>query len=294
MPGWGVQLPVERVLSEMVEVGFRATELGSVGYLPSEVDELKACLDRHDLILTGGFNALTLADPARSDIVVSQARTAAALLSAAGATDFITCVVSSDEVWERPGVSCAQWEHVWDMLVRLDEICGEFGLVQSFHSHVDSLVETADEIRRVLDHSSVRWVLDTAHLRIGGFDPVRFADDHGDRVHLVHLKDLDVCMAARLNSGAVDFPAAVQAGMFVPLGEGDIDIAAVINRMEYIGFDGWYVIEQDAAITGAEPPPGDGPIRDVQRSVAFLRSINADGVEVRSPELCTIGSSTPN
>ena len=34
VPGWGLELPVARVLSEMSEVGLTATELGSEGYLP--------------------------------------------------------------------------------------------------------------------------------------------------------------------------------------------------------------------------------------------------------------------
>ncbi|MEL0075951.1 MAG: hypothetical protein VW708_07440, partial [Ilumatobacter sp.] len=67
VPGWGEQLSSTRVLTEMAGLGLPATELGSVGYLPTDPAELRSLLDSHGLRLTGGFNALTLTDPARRD-----------------------------------------------------------------------------------------------------------------------------------------------------------------------------------------------------------------------------------
>ena len=40
-PRLGLELPVDRVLSEMQELGLAATELGSDGYLPSDPCELR-------------------------------------------------------------------------------------------------------------------------------------------------------------------------------------------------------------------------------------------------------------
>ena len=66
VPGWGLQLPVHRVLSEMRQLGFVATELGATGYLPRDATELHDMLARHGMALIAGFNALPLADPAQS------------------------------------------------------------------------------------------------------------------------------------------------------------------------------------------------------------------------------------
>ncbi|MGI9624431.1 MAG: sugar phosphate isomerase/epimerase family protein [Acidimicrobiales bacterium] len=276
VPGWGIQLPVDRVLSEMSELGLRATELGSVGYLPTDSIELSSTLAAHRLELIGGFNALALADEARADEAMAQARTSAALLASAGATHFVTCPVSNPADWQRPELTVDQRSHLLTMLERVDEMCAQHGLVQVLHSHVDSLIETADEVQWILDNSDVRWVLDTGHLQIGGYDPVAFALQYSNRVHLVHLKDLRSPIAARLNAEELSLMEAVQEGLFVPLGQGDVDIATVIATLESQGFDGWYVIEQDAAITAGEPALGDGPIRDVRTSVAFIRSLDAE------------------
>jgi inosose dehydratase len=276
VPGWGIQLPVHRVLREMSEVGLRATELGSIGYLPTDPGELTETLREFDLHLTGGFNALPLAHPARSDEAIQLVHDSARLLADAGATDYVTCVVSDPHNWERPDLTQAHWDHMVAMLERIDAIVAPLGLTQVLHPHVGSLVETAQEVQRLLDTSDVGWVLDTGHLLIGGYDPVAFATTYADRVHLVHLKDLDIDIAHRLNAGELSLMESVQAGLFVPLGAGDASIAAVVRTMESHGYDRWYVIEQDAAITTGEPPEGDGPIRDVQMSVAFIRNLDAE------------------
>ena len=276
VPGWGIQLPVERVLREMSEVGLRATELGSIGYLPTDPAELTRTLRSFGLNLTGGFNPLAFADSTRRDETLRQVHDSARLLADAGATDYVTCVVSDPQHWERTELADAQWSHIFSMLDVVGETVAEYGLMQVLHPHVDSLIETAAEVQRVLDNSRVGWVLDTGHLLIGGYDPVAFAEKYADRVALVHLKDLRSDIAARLNAGALTLMEAVQARLFVPLGQGDASIAAVVQAMEASGYNRWYVIEQDVAITTGEPPEGEGPIRDVQTSVAFIRSLEAE------------------
>ena len=47
VPGWGLMLPPERVLSEMASLGLHATELGPIDYLPLDAGALRALLDRH-------------------------------------------------------------------------------------------------------------------------------------------------------------------------------------------------------------------------------------------------------
>ncbi len=273
VPGWGAQLPVERVLGEMAELGLRATELGSVGYLPTDESELRALLDRFGMRLTGGFNALVLHDAERSAETLASATAEADLLAAVGATCFITCAVSDPDDWQRVELTDDQWSTMAENLARIDELCEQRGLVQAFHPHVDSLVETAPEIERVVAMSSVAFVLETGHMLIGGLDPYEFAVEHGDRVALVHLKDVATEYVGPLNRDELTLMEAVQAGIFPSLGEGQAPIETTIRQLETTGYRGHYVIEQDAALTDGLPAAGEGPGRDVARSVAFLQSV---------------------
>ena len=85
VPGWGHQLTPDRVLAEMVELGFTHTELGSAGWLPETVDDLTPVLDHHGLSLLASFVPLVLHDPAQADEMLDQAVHHASLLAAMGA-----------------------------------------------------------------------------------------------------------------------------------------------------------------------------------------------------------------
>jgi inosose dehydratase len=48
--------------------------------------------------------------------------------------------------------------------------------------------------------------------------------------------------------------------------------------VERTGYTGWYVLEQDTALTDdANPPPGTGPAADARRSIEFMRSVIGSG-----------------
>ena len=49
VPGWGYQLPADRVLAEMSDIGLAATELGPDGFLPGHPERLATVLADHHL-----------------------------------------------------------------------------------------------------------------------------------------------------------------------------------------------------------------------------------------------------
>lgn len=274
-PGWGLQMAPDRVLSEMQQLGITATELGALGWLPTEPVALRAKLAEYGMSLVGGFVPLVLHRADAREELVADARSAAATLAAGGGTRFVTAVVSSKSAWERPSLSSAEWSTLFEGLDIVEEICGEFGLTQVVHPHVDTLIESADEMDRFLGESGVKFCLDTGHLFIGGADPVVLAGKHHDRVGLVHLKDVNGAVAQRLYSDELTLMTATAAGLFPAAGSGDVPIAATIAALEGAWYDGWYVLEQDVALTDGEPPLGEGPVLAVKNSIEYLRSLAA-------------------
>jgi inosose dehydratase len=275
VPGWGMQLPVDRVLGEMQEVGLSATELGAAGWLPGSTPEIRARLDRFGLSTVAAFVPLVLHDPAQRAHAMATADAMATQLAALGATNFVTAIVSDLEVWDRPELTESQWQHLYAAVEQVGEIAARHGLAQAVHPHVNTIIEQKSEVQRVLDHTSAGFCLDTGHLIIGGFDPVEFAHRNHKRVTLVHLKDVKFDVMKRHQDGELSLMAAVQQGIFVPLGSGDVALREVVTTLESAGYAGWYVFEQDAALTDGEPPVGSGPISDVRESVAFLRGLAA-------------------
>ncbi len=275
VPGWGVELPVERVLAEMQELGLQATELGSDGSLPTDPDALRAVCARFDLAMIGGFVPLVLHDPAQRDASLAAAERAAALMGGAGGTLFITSMVTTFDWAPRIEIDGAAWDHAAAMLGEVEAIVAAHGMRQAIHPHLGTMIERPEDVKNVLDRSDVGWTFDMGHLMIGGYDPVEFLADARDRIVHVHLKDVHLDRAAPVFAGEQTIMEGVQNGMFCPMGDGDVPIAQVVTELERTGYDGWYVLEQDAAITGAEPAPGEGPKLDVLRSIEYLRAINA-------------------
>ena len=79
----------------------------------------------------------------------------------------------------------------------------------------------------MLHGSRIALCLDTGHLLIGGTDPVALAEQAGDRIAHVHAKDVDHGLAAQVRAGDLTYTEAVAPGMYRPLGDGDVDFAAV-------------------------------------------------------------------
>lgn len=282
MPGWGAMLPTRRVLLEMSELGFTSTELGAPGFLPQDPTAMKALLAEYGMTLSGGFTPVEAHDIARREVTLSAARDTARLLSESGGTLFISSPIM-DQDWSVPRtLSSTERRHLVETLLLIDDICAEFGLTQVLHPHVQTLVETADDVNRILDDCAVSWCLDTGHLAIGGVDPVRFATDAIDRVGHVHLKDVRLSMVSDVLSREVSLKSATQAGLFTRLGEGDVDIAGVVEALEAGGYQGSYVIEQDTAITGPVPEAGQGPGQEVASSLQYLTDVVAPRLHARA------------
>jgi inosose dehydratase len=65
------------------------------------------------------------------------------------------------------------------------------------------------------------------------------------------------------------------AGLYTPLGQGDANIRTVVRNLITAGYEGWFVLEQDNALS-AEPAIGAGPFADAKASVEFLRVVLAE------------------
>jgi len=272
VPGWGHQLAPRRVLSEMESLGLHATELGPDGYLPLDADDLRSCLDKHHLQLVGGFVPLVLHEPALNG-ARERAHRSAELLAAAGADVFVAALVEDDE-WSRPhALSNDEWDRLIEHLAEIDALVAGHGLTMAIHPHVGTLIERDDAVQRLLADTQAGWCLDTGHLLIGGTDPVDFVRHNGARIVHVHLKDVDAKLAARVRAGELSLVEATQLGLFRPLGQGDARIEEVLRALDQAGYERWLVLEQDTAITGQEPPAGDGPVIDVSQSIEYLTTL---------------------
>lgn len=284
VPGWGRQLAPATVLAEMAELGLSATELGPQDFLPGTAADKARAAAEHGLRLIAAFVPVVLhaalaegserssgvADPlvvlgAAMDDLVVMGGEVLVVAAAAEASGYDTTYILDD----------AQWDRLLSNLDRIVDAAAARGLIATLHPHVGTVIETPDDVARVIDGSRIPLCLDTGHLLIGGSEPAALTRSHPERVGHVHLKDVRRDLAAAVREHRLGYSEAVAAGLYAPLGDGDLDFSEIITVLEESGYRGWYVLEQDTVLSNARRD-GDndpGPVRDTRRSLDHLRAM---------------------
>ncbi len=271
---WGYQMGPDRVFAEMAELGLTGTEFGPYGFLPTDPAARADKLAALGMEATGGFFPVVLHDPD-----VDPMPKVVAELDAYEASGAKVLVIAAEQPGgnydvKRPEIDDAAWATLLNNLKRIDEYAASRGVTATVHPHVGTMIETESDIMHVLEGSEIGICFDTGHMFIGGTDPVAFAQKWAHRVKHCHLKDVQLDLAAKVQSGEMTYYEAVVAGMYTAVGDGDVDIRAIMTHLIGAGYDGWFCLEQDKVING-EPAAGMGPIDDARRSVEFIKSVAA-------------------
>ncbi|MBV9383868.1 MAG: TIM barrel protein [Streptosporangiaceae bacterium] len=254
----------------MRSVGLTATEFGPAGYLPADPAGRAGLLSRHGLTAAGGFVPVVLHD--RAIDPVPEVDRALDGFGPPGAAVLVLAASTGRDSYEgRPALDVAGWSRLLANLDRAAARAAERGFTATLHPHAGTMIENTDEVLRVLDGSEIALCLDTGHLLIGGTDPAALAKQAAHRIGHVHLKDVRQAVAGRVRGGEISYAEGVAAGLYQPLGQGDLDVAGVVGALAADGYQGWYVLEQDMILR--EPPGGEGPVALVRQSLAYLGSL---------------------
>jgi inosose dehydratase len=267
VPSWGTQLPPDRVLADAQRLGFRAMEAGPPGFLPSNAREAARALDAHGLRCIGGFVTAVLHDRARRDAELASIERQAAWLHDAGAELLVLAAATGQVGYEgRTELGADEWAALFETLPLVEAIAVAKRLALVVHPHVGTVIEQPQDIERLMTRSHVRLCLDTGHVFVGGGDPSAVARAYGRRVGHVHLKDADAKLSEALRERRLTYAAAVQHGLYRPLGDGDARISDVLTELRSVGYDGWWVLEQDIALKDATADP----VPSIERSLTFV------------------------
>ncbi|MES1258203.1 MAG: sugar phosphate isomerase/epimerase, partial [Acidobacteriota bacterium] len=107
------------------------------------------------------------------------------------------------------------------------------GLTAVLPQHTGTCIETRDEVYAVLDAVNTRYVKfgpDIGQLQKGGSDPLKVVKDYLPLVRHMHLKDYD---------GGPNFLG------YCPLGQGKVNIRAILDIAETANMKGMIMVELD-------------------------------------------------
>jgi inosose dehydratase len=256
LPEVGGETSLATCLAEARAAGFEGVELGCK--FPRTAPELEAALAPHGLALVSGWYStnLLLRDPAAEFEAMRPHRE---LLAALGCDVVVvaetTRCIHGDRgtrLSQRPVLAPGDWPRFAKRLEELGARLTDFGLRLAYHHHMGTVVQTEDEVDRLMDScdDTVGLLLDTGHLTFAGGDPARAATRHAERIAHVHCKDIRQPVLARSLNRDSSFLGAVLDGVFTVPGDGSIDYRAVLAPLARAGYRGWLVVEaeQDPAV----------------------------------------------
>jgi inosose dehydratase len=281
------QIPFNRMLDELVETGYTATELGDWGYMPTDPTALGAEITKRNLVMLGAFVPVAMKYPAAHAPGVAKAVKTARLLAAVATTPAPYLVLADDNgtdpvrtknagrITPQMALSTAEWKVFAggaDKIARA--VFDETGLKTVLHHHCAGYVETPEEIAKFLELTDPRHiglVFDAGHYYHGtgseDCDVTAALNRFGDRVWYIHLKDIEPAIAKRSRDEQWDYFTAMRNGLYPELGKGCVDFPAMLRWLGARDYKGYMLVEQDIL-------PGMGkPRESALRSREYLRSV---------------------
>jgi len=279
VPELGGDTPLEICLSETRLAGYAGTELG--GKFPRESKTLAAVLQAYNLALVSGWYDGRICEKeveAEFDAILPHLT----LLRDLGAKHVVYADTSRgrhgaihDPISQRPQLAGDEWKAYGAKITRLAERFADFGVGMAFHHHMGTIIETDEEIGRLMAGSgeAVGLLYDTGHCAFSGGDPESLLRRHIGRVVHVHCKDVRPQVLKRARAADMSFMGAVMEGIFTVPGDGAIDYATLLKVLADHGYAGWLVVEAEQDPARAHPltyaTMGYRNLRDLARGAGF-------------------------
>jgi inosose dehydratase len=254
---------IERAVSDIAAAGYAGIEMfdGNLFDYADRPEELQGLLSDAGLELASAYTGGNFIYSEILDEELVRVSRAAKLAQLFGAGSLVVGGGARRSSGTRP----EDYQALGSALDQVCDIAEAHGLVACYHPHLTTIVESPDELDRLMPLTRMAFCPDTGHLAAGGGDPAALIRSYGDRLQHVHLKDV-----------------RLEPLEFVPLGQGSIDFSDVLAAVHESGYDGWLMVELDSY-------PGD-PAEAAQISKAYLdRLLNpaADVYDVKTAKQST-------
>ncbi|MET0419991.1 MAG: sugar phosphate isomerase/epimerase [Actinoplanes sp.] len=218
---------MEQAVRDIGAAGYAGTEMfdGNVAAYADRPDELR------DLLGTAGIELVSVYTGANfiyADALPDELyriERAAELAATFGAQR----LVIGGGARRATGIESEDYDRLGAALDRVTAIAESNGLSAGYHPHLTTIVESPDELDRLMSLTRIGFCPDTAHLAAGGGNPAALIRRYRDRITHVHLKDLR--------------PDPVE---FLPIGAGVLDFPDILRAIRESGYDSWLIVELDA------------------------------------------------
>ena len=238
-----------QAINDIAALGFRGIQLrqSAVTTWGERPEALKQLLAERRLTLVALSSGDVSLDPAAEATTLAQHARNARFVHEVGGK-FLQVI---DQRPSGREVTPDDYRRLGRLLTEIGRRSADLGIPLGYHNHMGAVGQSPEEVARVLDAADPRFVrleLDIAHYQQAGGDPAQAIRQHAARLLFLHIKDVE----SPIPGGAPD------SYRFVELGRGTVNLPAVFEALDDIGFDGWGVVELDAVPDAARTPKDAG------------------------------------
>ncbi|MFX3634203.1 MAG: myo-inosose-2 dehydratase [Candidatus Pristimantibacillus sp.] len=273
----GADTTYETILDDIRRLGLTGTEMGRK--YPADKATLQKELAARGIQLVSQWKSVLFSDPSYREQELEAYRKHVQFLSDMGSKVISTAEVGgslhfdprrSPNEKEVLRLDEAGWQSLAEGLNAAGRIAEEYGLKLTYHHHGGTVVESADEIDRLMeltDPAYVHLLYDTGHAYYGGADPLAVLRKHYDRIAYIHLKDVRQAVLDEARAEAADFVTCIRKGVFTVPGDGQLQFAPIIAELQARGYDGWAMLE------GEQDPATHPPYEYALRALQYIDSL---------------------
>lgn len=262
MPDLGKENTFEQCVSEMALAGFTGSEVGNK--YPKDPEVLKKALELRGVeICNQWFSSFLLTKPFEK--VEKEFRAQLTFLKDMGSK----IIGASEQSYSVQGqmetpvfghkyvMNEEEWNTLCQGLNKLGKIAkDEYGISLTFHHHMGTVVQTAEETERLMEGTDPEYVsllFDSGHFAYCGENPVAMVTKYVDRIKHVHLKDIRPEVVEKVKAEDMSFLAGVRAGAFTIPGDGCVDFDSIFEVLEEADYAGYMVVEAEQDPAKANP-----------------------------------------
>ena len=254
---------IDAIFKDVSSLGFRGLELFSWQIEGMEASGgLLPLVEKYKLPLISSYTGMNLTDAARRKETVDGAAATAKIVKKNGGR---IIVVGPNSV---PRASYVFADHKADILATLNDAAKaivDAGLTPALHQHTGTCIESREETYAIMEAADTRYLKfgpDIGQLQKGGSDPVQVVKDFLPLVQHMHLKDF---------SGGDAYLG------YCPLGQGKVNIPAILDMMERKTLSGMIMVELDSS--------RNMPATPLEAATIARKYLDKEGVEIRPREI---------
>ena len=257
MPDLGAENTFEQCVSEMALAGFTGCEVGNK--YPKDTKVLKKALDLRGMqICNAWFSTFLTTKPyeeTEKEFIKHITFLKEMGAKVVGVSEQGHSIQGTDlSIFDDKYVmNDEEWEKLTTGLNKLGKVAKDMGIALTFHHHMGTVVQTAQEIDRLMENTDPELfslLFDSGHLAYCGEDYMAVLKKYAKRIKHVHLKDIRPEVIAKVKAEKKSFLQGVRMGTFTVPGDGAIDFEPIFDVLAETGYEGYVLVaaEQDPAV----------------------------------------------